>query len=311
MNQSVLQRINFFVIGAAKCGTTTLYARLNEHPEVFLSPLKEPNYFSREDIDPERFSTAFRANTKLDLTDYLALPDPLPERQVGFVRHESDYARLFSQVTDAHRVVGECSTSYLWSPSAPAALHRAHPNAKVVISLRDPIDRIFSHYLMARKYGFVKGSVVEAVKADMAHPDPSWGRSELFLELSQYEDQVARWQQHFGPDQLKILEPGALRLAETWTELQDWLGLSSHDWTREGQRDANTAGLSRWEGLNRWLTKTGMKGFLAKAVPSGLKGKLLGWYYRSNDLPVLTEEERAELSDLLVGRPANKKRVVE
>ena len=54
-----------------------------------------------------------------------------------------------------------------------------------------------------------------------------------------------------------------------------------------------------------------MKGVLAKAVPSGLKGKLLGWYYRSDDLPVLSEAERAELSDLLVGRPAHKKRVVE
>ena len=46
-NQDALKRVNFFVIGAAKCGTTTLYARLNAHPEVFLSPLKEPNYHSR------------------------------------------------------------------------------------------------------------------------------------------------------------------------------------------------------------------------------------------------------------------------
>ena len=57
---------------------------------------------------------------------------------------------------------------------------------KIVVSLRDPVARIYSHYLMARKYGHVKGSVVEAVKADLAHPDPSWGRSELFVELSLY-----------------------------------------------------------------------------------------------------------------------------
>ena len=111
--------------------------------------------------------------------------------QVGFVREEKDYARLFSGANDTHRIVGECSTSYLWSPSAPAALKAAHPDAKIVVSLRDPIARIYSHYLMARKYGFVKGSVVEAVKADLAHPDPSWGRSELFVELSLYEAQIA------------------------------------------------------------------------------------------------------------------------
>jgi len=49
MSQGTLKRVNFFVIGAAKCGTTTLHARLNRHPEVFLSPLKEPNYHSRAD----------------------------------------------------------------------------------------------------------------------------------------------------------------------------------------------------------------------------------------------------------------------
>ena len=227
--QDALKRVNFFVIGAAKCGTTTLYARLNAHPEVFLSPLKEPNYYSRADLDPARFSKAFKTNTKLDLTDYLAQADPLPDMQVGFVQSEADYARLFSGATDAHRVVGECSTSYLWSPSAPEALHAAHPEAKIVVALRDPVERIFSHYLMARKYGFVKGSVVEAVKADLAHPDPSWGRSELFVELSLFEAQIARWRALFPDSQLHILQPGALRRDETWHDLQAWLGLTPRD----------------------------------------------------------------------------------
>ena len=298
--QDALKRVNFFVIGAAKCGTTTLYARLNAHPEVFLSPLKEPNFYSRADLDPMRFSKAFKANTKLDLTDYFAQPDPLPEMQVGFVQREADYARLFSGVTDAHRVVGECSTSYLWSPTAPEALHAAHPDAKIVVALRDPVERIYSHYLMARKYGFVKGSVVEAVKADLAHPDPSWGRSELFVELSLYEAQIARWRALFPDSQLRVLQPGALRRDETWHDLQTWLGLTPRDLASgPGSGDANTAGLSRFEGLNRWLTSTGLKQALGRLVPSGLKSSLLGWYYRSDDVPTLTDAERVELTALL------------
>jgi hypothetical protein len=298
--QDALKRVNFFVIGAAKCGTTTLYARLNAHPEVFLSPLKEPNYYSRADLDPARFSKAFKTNTKLDLTDYLAQADPLPDMQVGFVQSEADYARLFSGATDAHRVVGECSTSYLWSPSAPEALHAAHPEAKIVVALRDPVERIFSHYLMARKYGFVKGSVVEAVKADLAHPDPSWGRSELFVELSLFEAQIARWRALFPDSQLRILQPGALRRDETWHDLQAWLGLTPRDLIDgPGSGDANTAGLSRFEGLNRWLTSTGLKQALGRLVPSELKSSLLGWYYRSDTVPTLTDAERAELTALL------------
>ena len=298
--QDALKRVNFFVIGAAKCGTTTLYARLNGHPEVFLSPLKEPNFYSRADLDPARFSKAFKANTKLDLTDYFVQPDPLPEMQVGFVQSEADYARLFSGATDAHRVVGECSTSYLWSPTAPEAMHAAHPDAKIVVALRDPVERIYSHYLMARKYGFVNGSVVEAVKADLAHPDPSWGRSELFVELSLYEAQIARWRALFPDSQLRILQSGSLRRDETWHDLQTWLGLTPRDLASgPGSGDANTAGLSRFEGLNRWLTSTGLKQALGRLVPSGLKSSLLGWYYRSDDVPTLTDAERAELTALL------------
>ena len=220
--------------------------------------------------------------------------------QVGFVREEKDYARLFSGANDTHRIVGECSTSYLWSPSAPAALKAAHPDAKIVVSLRDPIARIYSHYLMARKYGFVKGSVVEAVKADLAHPDPSWGRSELFVELSLYEAQIARWRAHFSDDQLLVLEPGALRKDETWHDLQTWLGLTPRDLSDSaGSGDANTAGLSRFEGLNRFLTASGLKHVLARLVPSGLKQHILGWYYRSDEVPALTDQERQALAAIL------------
>jgi hypothetical protein len=47
---------NFFIVGAAKAGTTSLYYYLNQHPEIFLSPLKEPNYFS-SDINPDFLMT--------------------------------------------------------------------------------------------------------------------------------------------------------------------------------------------------------------------------------------------------------------
>ena len=168
------------------------------------------------------------------------------------------------------------------------------------MSLRDPVARIYSHYLMARKYGHVKGSVVEAVKADLAHPDPSWGRSELFVELSLYEAQIARWRAHFPDDQLLVLEPGALRKDKTWHDLQTWLGLTPRDLSDSaGSGDTNTAGLSRFEELNRFLTVSGLKHILARLVPSGLKRYVLGWYYRSDAVPALTDQERHELAAIL------------
>ena len=65
------------------------------------------------------------------------------------------------------------------------------------------------------------------------------------------------------------------------------------------EKDANQAGLSRFEGLNRWLTQRGLKKALASIVPSGWKAGLLRWYYRSDDLPRLTDEERRALKAML------------
>ena len=97
-----------------------------------------------------------------------------------------------------------------------------------------------------------------------------------------------------------VLEPGALRKDETWHDLQTWLGLTPRDLSDSaGSGDANTAGLSRFEGLNRFLTASGLKHVLARLVPSGLKQHILGWYYRSDAVPALTDEEREALTVLL------------
>ena len=97
-------KLNFFLIGAPKSGTTLLHARLARHPQVYLSPLKEPNHFAT-DIDPDRFSPAFRANTPANLAGYLA-DRPLKPRQIGFVQDPEDYAKLFEEAGPNHQVIG-------------------------------------------------------------------------------------------------------------------------------------------------------------------------------------------------------------
>mgnify|MGYP003308150569 FL=1 len=82
--------------------------------------------------------------------------------------------------------------------------------------------------------------------------------------------------------------------------LQEWLGLTPMDLLAdEGAQNANTAGLSRFESLNRILTQTGLKHTLGAALPSGLKQWLLGWYYSDDAVPRMTEDEREALTALL------------
>ena len=106
---------NFFIVGAAKAGTTSLYAYLKNTPGVYMSEHKEPHYF----ID----------NMKTGNYD------------------ESKYLQLFKNVKN-EKAIGEASTGYLIDPSSAKCIHDKIPDAKIIILLRDPVERAFSSYLM-------------------------------------------------------------------------------------------------------------------------------------------------------------------
>lgn len=106
---------NFFILGAPKCGTTSLARWLEQHPQVFMSPIKEPHYFSA-DLANRTIQSAER------------------------------YARLFDGVTEAHRAIGEASTWYLFSQEAVANIEQEHPGARYIVMTRDPVAMAHSLY---------------------------------------------------------------------------------------------------------------------------------------------------------------------
>ena len=110
-------RPNLFIVGAPKCGTTSVHHYLKQHPDVYMSDKKEPHFFS---------------------TDFHLASDQLHgERKFFKVREAGDYAELFSQAGSA-RVIGESSTSYLYSRQAARNILAYSPDARIVICLRDP-----------------------------------------------------------------------------------------------------------------------------------------------------------------------------
>src|SRR5688572_16981668 len=118
-----MPRPNFFIIGAPKSGTTSLDAWLSEHPNVYMSPVKEPHYFAEH--------RAKRNATTLE--EYLALFDKADP--------------------GVHTIIGEGSTSTLHSPGAMERVRAFDPNAKIVIMVRDPVELVSSMYSHARFRG--------------------------------------------------------------------------------------------------------------------------------------------------------------
>lgn len=155
-----------------------MYHYLDQHPGVFMPSVKEPHWFSRVE----------------------------PSQQLGDrpIISEGEYASLF-EGWRGERAVGEASTSYLWEEMAPERIKESVPDAKIIVLLREPVDRAFSHYLMDVNDGIQDRPFLEALREDYASREKGWGISNLYVELGMYCGQVSRYLERFGPENVLIL----------------------------------------------------------------------------------------------------------
>ncbi len=202
---------DFFIVGAPKAGTTSLYSYLGQHPEIFLSPLKEPCYFASEVHsgafeDEHRRFVERQANA---LREYLAGP-MTEDRFGGIVTDWPNYLKLFRDA-GAAIAVGEASVCYLWSASAAQNIFARIPHGRIVMVLRDPVERAFSQHLHARSLGVVKVGFREHLLAGLQAAGGKFGAAHPFLELGLYSEQVARFRTVFPKENIRIFEYSAYR----------------------------------------------------------------------------------------------------
>ncbi len=247
--ETKIEAKRLFLIGAAKCGTTTVDQMLRSHPEIYMSPLKEPNYYST-DIDPVRFNPTYRAQVLHDLDAYFA-NRPLQPLHLDFVRDER-YWELFSEARN-EKWIGESSTSYLPSSVAPEKIAEEHPGARIIVCVRNPYERLVSHVKMALQGGNITEISDEVVQADYERSDRGWGVSEMFLELGLYGEQLERWLKHFDRRQIHILTFEELieDQQKVWSDLCAFLNVSI--FAQKSDFHANAGGVPRFPKLNAML----------------------------------------------------------
>ena len=262
---------NFFIVGAAKSGTTSLYHHLKQHPEIYLSPIKEPNFFST-DIKIENFSPAYRKRTTFVDNSYFNTT-PLKEIQLSFIRNSQQYAKLFQAVTN-EKIICEASTSYLYASEAARNIFEFNPTSKILIILRNPMERTFSHYLMAVKYGFTALNFRQALEKDLASPNKGWGQSELFIELSLYYEQLKRYFNIFPKNQIKIIlfEEFISHQEQTIKEIYRFLSINPQYYTNLDKK--NAAEIPKFPKTNKLLTDIGIKQLVLKAINDKTKQRL-------------------------------------
>ncbi len=172
---------NFFIVGAQKAGTTSLYHYLNQHPQVYMSPRKEPHFF-------EGMHSEFRR----------------PGRRSTPVSDLAEYQALFEGASD-ERAIGEASASYLFSPRAPGLIKSSVPDAKLIAILRNPADRAYSNFLHCVQVGREPlGSFAEALQAEETRTRDKWGPLWYYKQKGFYYAQVKRYFDTFGRDQVGV-----------------------------------------------------------------------------------------------------------
>jgi hypothetical protein len=167
----------FFLVGAPHAGSTSLYAYMGQHPQIWMSRRKEPNFFR--------------------------------SRRVG-IGWTGAYLALFAEAGPEHRVLGEASPWYLYDRNAASRIRRASPASRIAILLRDPIGRAVSQFqYRLRMTGAWPADPVsrfrEHVALEARLPHSSQGGRGHELRAGLYDTQVRRYLDRFGSEQVHVV----------------------------------------------------------------------------------------------------------
>jgi hypothetical protein len=199
-------RPNFFIVGAPRCGTTALYAYLEQHPDVYMPYHKEPVYFGS---DLGKRPRSFDREAYLDLF----------KRGIGRKRR------------------GEATVWYLYSRTAPEEIRAFSPDARIIIMLRNPVDMIYS--LHSHQLFTADEDIEDFEEALAAESDRRAGRripatttrpeGLLYRDCGRYASHVRRWLTEFGPDTVKVIifDDFSADPAAIYRETLEFLGIDS------------------------------------------------------------------------------------
>ena len=184
---------DFLIIGAQKCGTTSLYEYLIQHPDIYAATTKEVGYFDRY------------------------YQKGLPWYRSQF---PSAFRKWYVRLTLGRTfLTGEASTGYILNPHALKRISKIVPKAKLILMLRNPVDRAYSHYQHTLRMKRESLSFEEAAKKEPERIGDTWKRMledenyynldiarYAYLKTGLYIDQVRLLMRFFSPDQVMIIK---------------------------------------------------------------------------------------------------------
>jgi Sulfotransferase family len=285
---------NFFIVGAAKSGTTALYRYLRQHPDVYLPDVKEPRFFSYDPDDRTRYAGP-RAHELID----------------SVVKDQNAYEALYAAV-NGERAIGDVSPAYLPSPVAAGRIRAAVPEARIVAVLRDPVERAYSHFLDNVGSGWEEETDFERV-LDLRdeRSRERWWRKWDYVDNGFYAAQLERYFDRFEREHIRVYLYEDLR-ADARAVLTDLLGFLDVDPSVEldASQRHNVSAVPRSRALHRVLSAPApVRGALKPLVPTRVRTRIRRGNLHRPEMPAvararLREVYREDLERLeaLIGR---------
>ena len=264
-------KVDFFIVGAPKAGTTSLYHYLSEHPQVEMSSQKEPDYFSDKAIHEQGMYYAKNRVNTLDKYESL------------FVQKESV-------------VYGEASVSYLFYENVAEDIKKYNPNAKIIIMLRNPIERAFSHYLMDYRLGLISDSFENVLAKKSKHKNAHLFYQQ-YIEVSKYSKQIQRYLDFFEKDSILFIDYEDLKInvSKTVDQVYNFLHIST-EFAADINTKHNTFTMPKNKVIRLIYSFVFLRKILTFLFPTYLVKNIRVLLFKSDKKPELLKETRSLLS---------------
>jgi len=255
---------NFLIVGAAKCGTTSLFEYLRQHPAVFMPACKEISYFAGK-----------YENNSMSFSDYLS---------------------YFSQARQQHTRIGEASGAYLYSKEAPQKIANSLGlDTKIIIILRNPIEMSYALWNHNVKNGHEQLSFADAISQennrmtskDFLNNIDIWKYQYAYIDRAIYTPQVKRYINLFGKENVRIyiFEHFFKTIENNLIDMYGFLGIDTNYKLKEYKK-YNSSSKIRSKFIHKIYSTENFLTNLSKIfIPAHTRRGFSSWLYKLNSKP--------------------------
>lgn len=271
---------HFLVVGAARAGTTSLHYYLRQHPEIFIPARKEPCFFSFPEVKPEYTGGKF-----------------------AFAVHSPEkYFKLFEDATGS-QVSGEISTPYMYLYDQTIKnimhYHPDHHKLKILMLLRNPVNRAFSQYMWRLRDGREELSFEEAIAREADRKKKGYSIDYFYIDRGMYYQQVKAYMQSFRSVKVLLLDDMVNDTESMLRVICRYLGVDDQYIFRV-EKERNVSYEPRWNFLGRLVTsESSLKFHLLNQLPDnwkkGIRQQFDKWNTKTGSPVILSPETESYL----------------